>query len=132
MTTYLVLEFNDDEQAKTFTQDVLYGSVASSTQVIETYDSAKIIGAYKKPTVYCQCVGKGASIKRRGYSRGKLFGWWVCDMCGSPSKLWAQRDCWHSIGINLIPAELLDTEFKQAQQNWKSKYQWDFLLEGMK
>ncbi len=121
MTTYLVLEFKDDDEAKEFTRE----SFDSEAQI---YASAKIIGAYKKPTVYCDCVLNGATIKRRGYSRGKLFGWWVCDICGSPSKAWAERDCWHSIGINLIPAELLDTEFKQAQQNWRSKYEWKFLL----
>lgn len=43
----------------------------------------EIIAVYRAPTVFCDCV----SVKNRGWTKGQKWGWWVCDICGKPSKL---------------------------------------------
>lgn len=43
-----------------------------------------VIGLFAKPQRYCTC----SRIKEQGYTWGQRLGWWVCTLCGRPSRGW--------------------------------------------
>ena len=69
MAKYLLIRFEDDE-------DVDRVIVSS-----ELPGHPEVIAVYKAPTVFCECY----SVKNRGWTKGKKWGWWVCDQCGKPA-----------------------------------------------
>ena len=78
MAKYVLLEFDDDNEADEFVRVVpgLYHIDAHSLQ------SFKIVGEFKKPTSFCQCTPE----QKRGVfgARGSKFGWFVCGRCKKP------------------------------------------------
>lgn len=99
----VVVEFEDDQVAKDFVSDIVKGYQGPSI---------KVTAAYKKPTKFCDPSdghqkGKGT----RSFTRGRKYGWWVCSVCGKPTKRWATGDIWHfSMGYNLLPPSVSELE----------------------
>jgi len=128
MSIYLVLEFENEEEAKTLAKDFFSNPSASIlTPVQENSVSPKIIGAFKKPPETCKCAQIG--VKNFGYTFGNIYGWWVCSSCRRPTKQYAAL--MPNMGINLIPQKLRPDEvFVNPIQKLRSKYEWEFLLNG--
>ena len=70
MAKYLLIRFEDDEDVNI---DKRWFNNMSSQQ--------EVIAVYKAPTVFCECY----SVKNRGWTKGRKWGWWVCDQCGKPA-----------------------------------------------
>lgn len=84
MAMYVLVEFDEDQEAKDFIADV------------EKLGVPKVRGMYKKPTQFCDCppeVVKEKSTNGRGErltSRGKKYGWWVHLCCKKPPLIMSQ------------------------------------------
>src|SRR5690348_2365887 len=76
MARYVVLSFDDNEEAERFTRDV------------QAYNQGTVEGIFAKPTLFCPGSGAGgcAQGKRyRAWVQGQKWGWWVCTVCHRPS-----------------------------------------------
>lgn len=114
----VVVEFDDDGDAKEFVRLALEEAGVKGDMNSEYWtDGVKILGAiisavYKKPSKFCtpddgHLKGKGS----RSFTRGRKYGWWVCAVCGKPTKKWARGDIWHfSMGYNLLPPSVSDLD----------------------
>lgn len=85
---YLLIEFDDDQDAR---DEVIYWQVDATI--------GSVVGIYRKPTQFCDC-----NVARKpplGWSRGPKYHWWICTLCGRPSKQWANAlpEC---LGRNLL------------------------------
>jgi hypothetical protein len=99
MAKYVLLSFDDDKLADEFVQQFT-DDVVERAKYERTGIYAYVRGVYKKPTKFCTCVG----IKKRGFTRGKKYGWWVCDQCKKPTVGWGRGDHWFlALGKNLLP-----------------------------
>lgn len=102
MAKYVLLAFDSDTEANEFVEAV---------QDRTSREEFTVRGVWKKPTKFCECTS--GNIKQRGWTRGKKFGWWVCDRCHKPSKAWAQGDVWYnSLGTNLLPVSHEAPEYR--------------------
>lgn len=119
MSVYVVLDFDDEDEAKEFVIDALHGPFKTRTNYVVAPEVAAVV---QKPTAFCHCASR-----KEGWTRGKNFGWWVHVGCGHPTKGWASLDTWASfMGLNLLPPEI-STEMRL--QGWeRSKFTWEFLL----
>ena len=129
MAVYVLLEFADEDQAKTLVEDMFeYTDSDILTPCQENNVHAEVCGIWKKPIRFCQC------IKRQGWTRGKKYSWWVCSNCGFPSSVKkASATEWElALGSNLLPAELSPERFKYRLKGWESPMQWNFLLDSDK
>jgi hypothetical protein len=84
LAKYLVLSFEDDEDADAVVAEILShapNQLGISVEPGQFY-ACTVLAVYKKPTKFCKCT----SIKKRGWTRGKKYGWWVCDQCKKPSE----------------------------------------------
>lgn len=76
MAEYMLLKFDTD------------GDAAWAMALEELRGHPEVVAIYRAPTVFCECATKeGSAIRRRGWTKGRKWGWWVCDICGSMSKL---------------------------------------------
>lgn len=130
MTYVVILEFEDEAQAKTLVEDMLsYPTSAILTPCQENDVYAKPVGAYKKPDNYCRCSELGIRSATRGYTRGLVFGWYVCSTCKKVSP--QVYHFFSQLGpINLIPQEVRAKQgeiFVNPVQTERSKYEWSFL-----
>jgi hypothetical protein len=114
MAKYVLLAFDNDAEADKFVdivvqdREVIAWSVGQDvTEAVPL--PATVRAVYKKPTQFCHCV-RG---KRDGFTRGKKYGWWVCDKCHKPTKAWAEGDQWYtSLGRNLLPVSMDAPEWR--------------------
>jgi hypothetical protein len=117
MAVQIILDFESDEDAKAFVRRVIEDNEVvvddrefpdSSTTLLP----ATIVGAFKRPTKFCTCATRG------GWTRGRSFGWWVCDRCRLPTEKWTDNaDRWrYALGINLIPAKSGGIQPKPGQR----------------
>jgi hypothetical protein len=112
----VVVEFETDAdaEAKAFVkaalQNDIYASFGEWLEGIKGYP--KVVAAYKKPTKFCEPQdGHRGTKTTGGWTRGKKYGWWVCGVCGKPTKRWATGDIWHySMGYNLLPPSISPLE----------------------
>lgn len=131
MAVYVMLAFDDDNEAKEFVKvnidprgQIAYGE---DEQVVQ---GATVRGVWKKPTLFCDpsdghADGHGRT-QSRSFSRGKKYGWWVCVHCGKPRKQWAAGDAWYTaLGTNLLPKELAP---EYRPRGWESPEEWTDLL----
>ena len=127
MSVYVLLEFTDDEEAKEFVK----AQMGERVQVIYPDDSheaweitSQVCGVWKKPSKFCKC------LKRKGWTRGKKYGWWVCVTCGlvSSIKKISATEWELALGTNLLPKELAPIPFDDRLRGWTSDMQWNFLL----
>jgi hypothetical protein len=111
MAVQIILDFESDADAKKFVKQVIEDNWVAilkegSGDLDNNYTSydaveATIVGAFKRPTKFCVCPS------RSGWTRGRGYGWWVCDNCHLPTERWTDNaDRWrYALGVNLIPAE---------------------------
>jgi hypothetical protein len=121
MAVRVVVEFESDDDAKRFVKGMMNDDIvitenvlASDGQYSLAYNVVKAIvtAAYKKPTKFCEPDDGHRGRKRTtGWTRGRKYGWWVCGVCGKPTKKWATGDIWqYSMGYNLLPPEVSDLD----------------------
>jgi|SRR5882762_353445 len=118
MSVYVILDFDDELEAKEFVIDARYAPWKTRTNTVVDPTVAAVI---KKATVFCHCV------KREGWTRGRNFGWYVCASCGHPTEAYASIDSWASfMGANLLPPEISK---EMRPKGWEhSPKEWTFLL----
>lgn len=83
MAKYVLLLFDDDGAADSFVNVYSVREDAFSKVLPE------VVGVYKKPTVFCDCIGSRKPPD--GWRKGSKYGWWICTMCGKPSEEWSKR-----------------------------------------
>lgn len=72
MAKYVLLEFDNDDEAEAFTS-VLQDDIETAVM--------RAVGVYKKPTIFCDCSNPGDKSVL-----GAKWGWWVHKECGRPKK----------------------------------------------
>jgi len=97
MAVYVVVEFDDNAEAKRFVEKVNEGFEA----VDPDYKRRRVIGIWYKPTKFCPCTGADGS--NNAFMRAPKTGWWVHYTCGKPKKAWAGHGVWESLGVNVLP-----------------------------
>lgn len=111
MAMYVLVEFDDNAQAKRFVEKVNGAFEA----VDGDYMSRRVRAVWGRPTKFCDCAGgKGKMVSFR---RTDKAGWWVHSDCGRPTKAWGEtHNHWYSaIGRNLLPG---NKDFVPGQSNW--------------
>jgi len=90
LAKYLVLSFENDADADGFIKALQWHEQAMVPYIEQLFDAGnyefvdcELVAVYKKPTKFCECT----ATKKRGWTRGKKYGWWVCDQCKKPSKV---------------------------------------------
>src|SRR6266496_15659 len=125
MAVYLLLRVDNEEEAKAFARDVLSNPespVFSPSQENEV--RMRLYGIWKAPTMFCECT----TLKKRAFTRGKNYGWYVCTQCGKPSKVPAAGAGWWTVlGTNLLPEELRPPG-QYNHKSWASPKVWNDLL----
>jgi len=128
MAVYVLLAFDDDDQAHTLVEDMLrtpYADILTPSQ--ENNVHATVRGVWKKPTLFCD--PSDGHLKSKGkfshsFSRGKKYGWWVCAQCGKPREAWARGNAWYTaLGTNLLSKEIAP-EYRPP--GWESPAEWRF------
>jgi len=77
VTKLVILEFEDDKEADKFVEE------GNGVWIDMGYTAkAEVIGVYKYPTVFCECV------PQKGSTRGAKFGWWICSNCCKAMQGW--------------------------------------------
>lgn len=87
MAEYMLLKFkNELDRCNAMLQSELPGH-------------PEVIAVYRAPTTFCP----GGSGHKEAWTKGRRWGWWVCDLCGSVSKL-AHQNAIRSeaFGFNLL------------------------------
>jgi hypothetical protein len=114
MAVQVILDFESDQEAKAFVSKIIEDGCASvqtgedaggdmdhGVYPVYTDFDCTVVGAFKRATKFCTCAN------RTGWTRGRGYGWWVCDNCRLPTEKWTDNaDRWrYALGINLVPAE---------------------------
>jgi len=116
MARYVVLSFDDDTTADEFVAAVqengILGHVSNESGFMKHF--APVVRAmFQRPTKFCDCASRGGNIKARGFTRGKKYGWWVCNACKKPTVGWAQGQEWFRfLGRNLLPVSPQAPEYR--------------------
>jgi hypothetical protein len=82
MARYVVLEFDDNNAAEQFVAFHQMHERDEAVQALLGLALSKVVALIAKPTMFCTCT----SVKKRGWVRGKKWGWYVCNQCGKPSR----------------------------------------------
>jgi hypothetical protein len=111
MAILVLLEFDSDEEAKSFVKEVLHPQTPGMEDTQGRFWPFRVRGAWKRPTLFCECgITKKNIIQpqhRGGFRRGPKYGWWIHAQCGKPTKWWANGDFWrYTLGVNLLPESL--------------------------
>lgn len=86
MAKYVLLEFDNDNEADEFTKLAEYGEYHIDWPVLK---KLKVVGEFQKPTQFCQCTQEQKAGKVG--TTGQRFGWFVCGNCKRPTKGGNQR-----------------------------------------
>lgn len=129
MAVYVVLAFDNEEEAKKFVGGTIQSKVVVD-YVTEEAMKVEVYGVYKKPTQFCTCISGGK--RDGGYRRGTNYGWWVHAACNKPTPgVGKQADWFASLGTNLLPDQLHPGGAQFRTRGWpKSPKEWSFLLNG--
>lgn len=112
MAKYVLVAFEDDARAdefvRRFTEDVEENARDTRSNIY-----AYVRGMWKKPTKFCECSISGVGIKKRGFTRGRKYGWWVCSQCKRPTVGFGRGDHWFlALGRNLLPVDNRAPEYR--------------------
>lgn len=78
----VLLDFVNEEEALTFVDDILENvGKAVLTPVQENNVHPTVVGVYKRPTQFCPCSSNS-------FTKGIKYGWWVCNGCRKPKRLY--------------------------------------------
>lgn len=117
MAKFVLLQFDDDAQADRLVQALqewpeaidISGQVTAAEPEWYHIVGVKLRGVFKKPTKFCECK----SLKNRGFSRGKKYGWWVCSQCKKPTIAWSRLEgIYGFLGFNLLPRSAVAPEYR--------------------
>lgn len=115
MAKYVLLEFEDDEEVDKVIKAAQEGDLGRYV-IEEGYAPhwaaifGKLRAVYRKPTKFCDCKG---DMRKRGFTRGRKWGWWVCNKCGKPTAAWGRGDHWFlALGRNLLPVSDGASEYR--------------------
>jgi hypothetical protein len=140
MAVYVLLSFEDQEEAKEFVKEQIdpkgttfigdiYMDGADLGGLRQTYP--EVVGVYRKPSMFCDQDPTTHRPNKFWYRRGQKYGWMVCTVCGKPSPRNQAVTGQHwemTLGRNLLPPELCtDPEFNYRLRG-ASPVQWDDLL----
>jgi len=67
---YIVLEFDNDDEADSFAGTITEGPAAS----------IRVKAVFRKPSQFCECPPTEKS------ARGAKWGWWICTICAKPKR----------------------------------------------
>lgn len=99
MAVYVLLQFDQDDEAKDFVGVVLNAAEGSAWKAMSVW------GVFKKPTKFCECTSGRKTF--RGSTRGLNYGWWICAQCKKPTRGWSSGKQWFTVlGTNLLPRSL--------------------------
>jgi hypothetical protein len=114
MANYVLLQFDNEDEASAFMEAAREDNVFVSNKPGSLARlPIDLRGLFKKPTKFCDCANTGGNLKKRGFTRGKKFGWWVCDRCHKPTKSWGRGDHWFlALGRNLLPIDAWAPEYR--------------------
>ena len=137
MTVRVVLEFEDEVEAKKFVGYGLNHGISMATgdwPEDDTPIDLNVIAVFKRPTKFCDASDGHRSGRKtyQGWTRGKKYGWWVHVRCGKPKAPWTEGAQWYAMGTNLLPLALLERlgfPDEYRPQGWKSPQSWTFLLD---
>ena len=110
MAKYVVIEFDNDEDADAYINEIKDAEESIMGMLSSHYGApqlARIVGLYKKPTIFCEC--QGSRKPPMGWTRGKKYGWWICTECGKPSQQWS-RALPSMMGVNLLHHKELNND----------------------
>lgn len=106
MAMFVLLRFEDDNQALTLIEDMQeYKDSAILTPTQENNVMATAVALFKAPTMFHEPFEThgGNSKTSQSFTKGQKWGWWVCTTCKKPSRLyWEQivKEC--SFGRNIM------------------------------
>lgn len=119
MAKYVLLQFDNDDEADKFVKETQeqravwtdnpdgLGGV-NNDGFLEL--ACFVRGVWKKPTKFCECKG---DMRKRAFTRGRKYGWWVCNKCGKPTHAWGRGDHWFlALGRNLLPVDDNASEYR--------------------
>lgn len=99
MAKFVVIRFQSDADADAYVE-------------FDRNSLTEVVGVYKAPTIFCDCVPSQTGQKRAqafAYTRGTKYGWWVHTQCSKPSKPWGgSHQAIISQGVNLLPTKVVD------------------------
>lgn len=107
MAKYVLVQFSSDEDADGFIKTLDAGHDTVPDQI-----RMKVVGAFKKPTLFCECTTPSERSKR-----GAKWAWWLCTVCGKPKPNQFQQP------RNLLEPEGTRTEHRQIFVNIKEPLQ---------
>lgn len=115
MAKYVILAFDDDDEADKFVEETQRRQGVINDMDCPCYPDDKALikadvrAVFRKPTKFCDCK----TVKHRGFSRGRKYGWWVCAQCGKPTVGWGRGDHWFlALGKNLLPISNIAPEYR--------------------
>jgi hypothetical protein len=77
MAKYVVLAFDNDEEADSFSSTIINAGPAPEG----SHQSLNVVGVFKRPTLFCECTTKDDKSVR-----GAKWGWWLHKACGKPKR----------------------------------------------
>lgn len=83
MARYVVIRFEDNKAAEDF--------VDQQKAADGVFGDQETVALIPAPTLFCEDPFSQHGNKKAGYFRGKKYGWWVCSICGKPSRLWGSN-----------------------------------------
>jgi hypothetical protein len=120
---YLLLQCDNEEIADLIVKAIQEGNLGCYQENIgesdppgwsQIFGGLKLRALFKKPTKFCECT----NVKKRGFTRGQKYGWWVCDQCKRPTQGWARLELAYQVfGKNLLPPSEDAPEYR-GDGNW--------------
>lgn len=90
MAMYVLLRFENDDQALTLIEDMQeYSDADILTPTQENNVHATVEALYKAPTMFHEPFEThGAKKTEAAFTMGQKWGWWVCSVCKKPSRMY--------------------------------------------
>lgn len=133
MAVYVVMSFDEDDDAKRFVKDVIRDGGVSITDSDDILTGVYVETVVKKATMFCdESDGHRKNRSLSGYTRGKKYGWWCCALCGKPSQKWSESlldPAAH--GTNLLPVDAVlgqGLSDHRRLDGWNSAMEWSSII----
>lgn len=123
MAKYVLLQFDDEADADGIIHEILSHRPNADGISVEPgqFYQCTLRAVFKKPTKFCECT----NVKKRGFTRGQKYGWWVCDQCKKPTQGWARLELAYQVfGKNLLPPSEDAPEYR-GDGNWGTWHRGD-------
>jgi hypothetical protein len=102
MARYVVLEFDDNNDAQQFIERVNAENAENRRDRLSF--RRRVVAIFVKPGTTCYCwdwqhTNYGDKNREHGIARGEKFGWWVCTRCKKP------RKAGHQLVNQILPSQ---------------------------